>query len=121
MNVMDFIADRASGMTFEEIGKKHGVSKQYAHQEICKFVRAGQGRRFVSTKFRYPTLAHWLNQNSMSVLELSKNTDVSMATIYRLMRGLTVSLSTVQKILSFTGLTFEELFEAQEGYTCITK
>lgn len=67
-------ADRAQGMTYEQISKKYGVSRQRIHQII------GGDTDRVKNYFRtltekdciYPNLRKWMNDNKVSKVELSR-------------------------------------------------
>lgn len=94
-----------SGATVKGIAKETGYSCTLIYKELKKC-----GINVVADQHRYPALQLWLEKNRMSQSQLAAALDLSNNTISRLMDGVNGSKATIDKVLAYTGLTYEELF-----------
>lgn len=112
----EMMKDRAAGMTYEQIGKKHGVSRQRVGQMIgrsnkyCFRVIKKDGCKFIN-------LRNWMNENSISRNELVRMMGFipngeTMARIRAYLSGLSNPPKTyIDRMIEATGMDYETLFE----------
>lgn len=102
---------RLNGMTFQEIGDHFGVTRQYI--ESC--FKPERKRKPINKNFKciYPGLKKWMVENNVSIMKMHDDLHPysNHLTLYRNMKteGL-LTIDKIKKILSYTGLTFEEAF-----------
>lgn len=113
---LDMMADRSLGMTYAQIGEKHGVSRQRVGQIIgksnkyCFKVIKKRGCKFVN-------LRNWMNQNSISRDELARRMGLTpngetMARIRAYMSGMSNPPKVyIDRLIEATGMDYETLFE----------
>lgn len=102
---------RAAGMTYEEIGKVLGMSRQRVHQ-IASGKRRGVGDYFHPTaveKIPYVGLRNWMLDNRVSISELNRRCGARALNSKYGVKRLAVA-----KLLEITGLTFEECFRRDD-------
>lgn len=71
----EMLKDRAAGMTYEQIGRKHGVTRQRVGQ-ICGQYNKYNFRVIKGDGCIYKNLRKWMNDNSISRSELLKKLGV---------------------------------------------
>ena len=97
---------RLDGCTLDEIGKKLGCSRQTVHLMLKKVSCVKEHKKTV-----YPGLNKWLYENASNVTELSREIGCSQSTLSIHLNGIRdLKISTIFKILEYTGLSFEEAF-----------
>lgn len=112
----EMLSDRASGMTYAEIGKKHGISRQRVGQ-IC-----GKWNKYCFRVIKedgciYVNLRNWMNKNSISRSELVRKmgmepTGETMARIRSYLSGTNnPSKVYIDRLIEATGMPYEVLFE----------
>ena len=111
---------RMQGLTFAEIGKRLGVSRQRAAQ-CC----AGMNREATAWACRikdldcivYPNLKKWMLENRVSIPEMMRRIGMDTASgnakhFKNRLKGRTqLPITEIKKILAVTGGTFEQMFE----------
>ena len=97
------------GMTYEEIGQLLGISKQAAHQ-IATEKRDGF-RESIVRKVKYVGLRNWMLENRVNLCELGRRCGGERRLDRCLMKDCEPRKSTIDAILSVTGLTYEECFK----------
>ena len=98
------------GMPCAEISKQLGITRQAVSYAI-KYVSQSRNNIHKATiqKIRYPNLAQWLLDNNVSIAGLARLANVSH--LYSSLCGETEpKKSTIDAILSITGMTYEECF-----------
>ena len=104
-----------SGMTLKEIGKKVGISSQRVSQ-IIGGQRRVRFRYHTANKVVYSGLRKWMNENKVSVNELTRrlygNSDPESVrrTRDKLWGKHEFTKTYIDKILKITGQTYEEIF-----------
>lgn len=104
---------RLDGYTYEEIGNRLGVTKQWAEQ-LCK--NAIQGKTCAGMKIRrpcvFPKIAEYMDRNRCSYADIARTCGVAHGTIITFLSGKKkdIRLSTALKIAAMTGMTVEEAF-----------
>lgn len=107
-----------SGMTFAEVGEEFGISKQRVFQLI-----GGKTKNLFRTVNKerciYDGLRKWLNDNRISVHELTRRLyGDAHALNYKRTRdklcGVAITKEYIDKFREITGLTYEELFVNKE-------
>lgn len=100
------------GMTFDEIGKVLGLSRQRVHQIVNQKPKGGKPFHTTAIeKIPYVGLREWLIENRCSISELSrrcgdKRLDLSGKH--------SVKVDIASRILQVTGLGFDECFRRDE-------
>jgi len=69
------------GYTYDQIGKRFGISKQRAHQ----ILHAGPRAR--KWKWVYPNLKKWITANERTVESIALETGICIGTIVNLLNG----------------------------------
>ena len=104
---------RLDGYTYEEIGNRLGVTKQWAEQ-LCK--NAIQGKSCAGMKIRrpcvYPKIAEYMERNRCSYTDIARTCGATYQTVKTFLSGKTkdIRLSTALKIAAMLGMTVEEAF-----------
>lgn len=113
-------AERDKGKTYREIAEMYGVT----YQAVCNACGKQNYDRFRAwTKDRciYPNLRNWLNENRVSAKEFLRrmdltsggNTELAFRTYFK---GENYpKKQTIDKMLAVTGLTYEQMWEADDG------
>lgn len=112
------LALRSQGMKYRDIAEKVGVSFQYAAL-VCGQSDISKFRPYTETECVFPHLRQWLNTNSISRNELlrrmgfasSGNPNVSLGHILRGEKD--PSKSWIDRMISVTGLPYEQLFSTE--------
>lgn len=117
----EMIKMRESGATYKDIGEAFGISRQAVFQHIGGMVRGGYFKTLSANDCIYPNLRKWMNDNHMSRSKLCRamfgNTLPSnQHHISNFLRGKNSGATkhTIDKYLTVTGLTYEELFETDK-------
>lgn len=105
---------RDNGMTYNEIGRRLGVSRQRVHQiatgRKSKPAVKGTSREAVK-RIPYVGLREWMLANNVTMTELAR---------WCGLRGIALNgnkklrMATAEKILKVTGLEFEECFRRDD-------
>lgn len=111
---IEAFAMRLDGKTYEEIGKRFGLTKQRIEQILNV-----SGRDMSLKGIIYPNLCRHIREHYGSVPKFDdalgyagRNPNL----MYRRLRGEgTIAISEVRKILELTGMTFEECFALSDG------
>lgn len=109
-------AERKSGMTYEQIAKKYGVSRQRVGQ-ACGVSRESSFRPHTSSSCVFVNLRDWLNENLVSRSELVRRTGrevggVNSEVFRKYLTGRSdPPKRVIDQLISITGLTYEKLFE----------
>jgi transcriptional regulator with XRE-family HTH domain len=101
---------RLDGYTYEEIGNRLGVTKQWAEQIVKSAISERRARRSVM-KCIYPAIRDWMRENGYNYSDVSELIDVCETTVSRIMRGSDVRFSTMKKLAQVAGMTLTEAFE----------
>lgn len=111
-----YMAERAKGLTYEEIAKRFGVSRQAVSQACSKY-EPSHFKPYTAGEVIYPNLRRWLNENKISRREFARRLgDVPYANISAQIsgwfRGRYYPIkTTIDKMIAITGLSYEKLFE----------
>lgn len=109
--------EREKGLTYKQIAEKYGVSKQNVAQ-CCGKYNPNRFRFWTAELCVYPNVRNWLNENKISKAELIRRMGVRFhsntnAVVRGYLKGKTYPpKQTIDKLLSITGLTYEEFFKA---------
>lgn len=110
----------AKGMTYAEIARKYGVSRQ-AVQMACGKQDVSKFRPWTEDRCIYPNLRKWLNDNRVSLFEFVRRMEAipSGHITYRyscyFKGGIYPQKRTIDKMLEVTGLTYEQMWEVEDG------
>ena len=110
---------REQGNTYEVIAKMEGVSKQRVFQLIGGIDRT-KVKPLTKKQCIYDGLRQYLNENHIGRSEFTRkiygyNHPSCYACIIKWLQGVEMTMSVINKILSITGLTYEQAFLWQEG------
>lgn len=114
-----FLAARELGFTHSQIAKMHGVSRQYVAAVVGKY-RPESFKIVAENQCVYPGWRKWMNDNKISRSELvrrmgNKSEPSAIKRLSDYMRGdAWPSRPVIMKLLSATGLSFQEMF-SREG------
>lgn len=100
------------GATYREVAKRFGVPPQTIHSVLpgCS------SRSICNKKLLYPSIGRFLAENKMSITDFSKKIGVPYSTARKNLRsGGNFGKETIDKILSVTGLTYEEAFSTEQA------
>lgn len=107
------------GMTYAEIGKAEGISRQRVFQ-IIGGIQRSHFRKLTEKECVYVGIRNWLNENRMSRAKLVMEIygfyhpeRVSM--VNNALRGCDTRKRIIDAILRVTGLTYEQAFERSDG------
>lgn len=109
---------KAQGWTYTDIGNKFGISRQRVWGVIGGHY-SGSFRRIKEDVCIYPNLRKYMNENKISVRELTRllygywHSDLNERT-FSLLRGKDCRKSVIDRVLATTGLTYEEAFARKE-------
>lgn len=118
-----YIADRKAGMTYTQIGQKHGVSRKSVECVLRNTGKDSDGHRFrpfTEETCIYPNLRRWLNENQLSMQKFAlligrKFASSNSSSVGLWLRGKSYPIKeNIDRILQVTGLTYEELFATEE-------
>lgn len=109
---------RDEGATFERVAHRFSISKQRAYQ-IYRKVRDTKKRAFGKNRPKsvYVHLEAWANEHQCSWLELASRAKIKPEVFYRVFvhgEGRNTHQGTIDRLLSVTGLTYEELFKREK-------
>lgn len=113
-----YLAERAKGLTYTEIGKMFGVSYQ-AVARVCAQYDPSHFKPYTAEEVVYPHLRRWLNENKVSRMEFARrlgNTPRgrNLSYIGSWFRGSHYPIKTViDRMIAVTGLSYEMLFERE--------
>jgi hypothetical protein len=104
----------SQGMTYEEIGREFGISRQRVYQLIGN-ADTRKFQYFSSERCVYDGLRKYLNENRISTYELARRCFNSShpkrhELLSGALKGSNTTKHTIDKILAVTGLTYEEAF-----------
>lgn len=112
---------RRKGMTLREIADDTGLSYQQVFADLKGCGIDGYFRAFTPKKCIYPNLRRWLNENRVTTKELclrmyGNDLAANRQSISRFMKGYAVDISksVIDRYISATGMTYEELFEKEK-------
>ena len=117
-----YLAERRAGLTYREIAEKYGVSHQAVSQSCYSRGPRARFKSYTPKEVVYPYWREWFNENRVTRRAFAEMLGISpkgsnMGTIAHWLRGQTFpQKKSIDKILSITGLTYEQLF-AREGET----
>ena len=114
---------RRQGMTYKQIGEHFGVSWQTVHFQITHCDRARKGGNYIE-KIPYKGLYDFLIKHdrvSISQLAMVVFKSQNKAATERMRNlcnggGAHVSKKGIDRLLAYTGMTYEKLFELREGF-----
>lgn len=95
------------GETLFEIAKKTGYSTEEVAKAICISLRD----MYHHKGWVYPGLEAWMHENRVTLRAMADMCGVQYATMHRWITGkISMTKRNIDKILSVTGLTYEEAF-----------
>lgn len=111
-----------SGLSYQEIANRHGISKQRAYNIVYSYLyrRKESDIEKQVSKVIYPNIKRWMIETETSIKYLAelvyKDTAYYVA-IYRFLTDKTVRMNveTIKMILDVTGMTFEKAFSLVES------
>lgn len=116
------VRDRAAGMTYEQIGEKHGVTRQRVGQLISKWNK--YNFKVIKTDgCAYKNLRKWMNDHCIDRPELARAVGVSSDPIggyemqnfrYMLLGRRKFPDDILKKMMAVTGLNRDQILERGE-------
>jgi transcriptional regulator with XRE-family HTH domain len=111
--------EREKGLTYREIAEKYGVSYQ-AVAQACGKSQPNRFRFWTKDMCIYPNVRKWLNENKITYRELQRRLgwetcSANYIYIGNWLRGENYPRKQIiDKLLSATGLTYEQFFDTKE-------
>lgn len=104
------------GCTYQEIGDKFGVSRQYVYQLLSESLTNKRGRPTkLSELCVYEGLSRFIKDNSVGCDEIVRIIQRSITNTHqKITDERQFNISEIYKILQHTGMTFEECFKLKE-------
>lgn len=100
---------RADGETYASIARKFDVSQTLV-KRYCDLDKPYH-RAYENNKIVYPKIRGWLADNKRSVNRMANDLGKGYISLYRVLKGENCpTKATIDKILNYTGLTYEEAF-----------
>ncbi|SBW02575.1 hypothetical protein KL86CLO1_11668 [uncultured Eubacteriales bacterium] len=101
---------RLEGKTFEEIATRFGCIRQYVHQVI-----SGKDKKVAIKvdQIIFPGIRNWMVENHTRIAALARVAGLSPSCLYTSLTAKSnggMNMETCRRLLSVTGLTFEEAF-----------
>lgn len=107
-----YLEERANGLTYRQISEKYGVSYQSVHS-TCTKVDGTYKTVITSCGCIYPNLRIWLNQDRRRRDAFFQA--MEGCTIRDILKGIQQpKKNIIDKMISFTGMTYEELFKEDD-------
>ena len=111
-------AARDAGETYDAIAKRFGVSRQAVWSNLN--VKRKPWQDITLAECIYPNLRGWMNDNRVSVPELAKRVtgdrDGGARSVRKWIAGyMNPNKKNIDKLLSVTGLTYEEMFAEEQN------
>ncbi len=105
---------RSQGLSYEEIGREMGISKQRVYQLIGGYTKHSVIVR--PEQCVYPAIRFWMLENNVSFSGFSRMMygqlhNEQRGILCNALKGSNCSKSMIDKILKITGLTYEVAFE----------
>lgn len=114
--VEEYLALRDKGMTYDEIAKLYGISRQAVCQTIRRFTNGPKlAPSSIATinDIKYVGLANWMMTNNVSLGELERRCG-GIRFHHSLIQHHEPGKRLIDIILAVTGLTYEECFKERE-------
>lgn len=106
--LMEMFRLRIEGRSLQEIGGRFGITRERVRQILNKPARIASAS---TIKCVYPAISDYLKCNRISAYQFASRTGITYATLYNTLTGRTnPNKRVIDKILSETGLTYEEAF-----------
>lgn len=114
-----YLAARESGLTYQQIADKYGVSRQ-AVADVCGKYNPKYFQIIKEDDCIFPNLRKWMNDHKVSRKELTRR--IGLVTYAYNVEVLTTYLKgvvnprkdVIDKMLKVTGMTYEEMFYTEE-------
>ena len=98
------------GATYAEVAEIFGCTRQNVHRKFSPIMRKNKDPRTV-----FPGLNRWLYTHRLTKAEFARLLSVPTSTMYYALDGRTeIRKDLIDKILAFTGLTYEEMTAEEE-------
>lgn len=105
---------RVDGATLQECADKYGITRERVRQIISNPNNSHRGARFNPNKYRNRSLAKAISEKYGTVKKFSQESGLSPSAVNRVLNGGGMSAKTINKVLKYTGLTYEEAFSDDE-------
>lgn len=104
----------ANGMTQKELAKEYGVKVSLIQKHAGGPYR-GYKRINDNPRIKYFGIRKWLVENKMSVRDLAEKAGICYQTLYYVLIGQNEPRKmTIDKVLQFTGMKYEEAFAVND-------
>ena len=111
---------RNAGATYQEIGNKYGITRQRTYEVLRHHCETKKYDEFKIEDCIYVGIRNWLLETKMPLHKLEsiyKGREIknsTSATRKRLIGKLEFKISEIERVLKYTGKTYEELFNKGE-------
>lgn len=105
---------REQGMTYAEIGKMFGVSRQSVQSLLTGL--GNPTKINAINKVRYVGLRNWMRSEYVGISDLAEQCDITISTMYKyIVYDGRMKKFAIDEILRITGMTYEECFGEEDG------
>lgn len=103
------------GATYQEVADELGVSKQYVHHEFGSYFNRNFNRKCTEAeKYKYIGIRDFLVENNLNATKFAKAVGTNSGYMIKILQGVNnPSKKMIDKILKFTGLSYEEAFREE--------
>ena len=111
---LNVVRMRLEGSTLQEIADEYGCSKQNIDRLLYS-IYSIHGNK-VSKNIAFPELKEWMIEHNCTVSKMARNTGINYQTLYTSLVGRNKpSIKTINAVLDYTGLTFQQAFGGNEA------
>lgn len=118
----EILALRKQGLTYEDIAKRFGLSRQRIDQICRRDPNRPYSRKISEKECVYPNLRKWMTENGVSRSELIRRMGLDYSIEYFVMRLSRCMKDEedpkkwfIDKMLEVTGMTYEQMFYREDG------
>ena len=100
------------GATYQEVADELGISRQYVYKEFGSYFNR---KCAAAEKYKYIGIRDFLLENNLNASKLGKAIGANAGYMNKILKGEnSPSKKIIDKILEFTGMTYEEAFKEKE-------
>ena len=99
-----------NGSTYKEVGERFGVSRQRIHALFPSSSKRARHKKWEFC-YIYPNVNKFKKENKISLRRMCKETGLYHNSLHKVLYGeQNPSKTTIDKLLNYTGMTYEEFF-----------
>lgn len=100
------------GYSYQKVADRIGISRQAVHQHFGKLF---DKKAAATSRIKYKNILNFMSENNITRREFAEKANLEYATLGSVLNGkVSPSKKTIDAILKFTGMTYEEAFAENE-------